>query len=174
MLGPCCCPLAFSSCGEWELLPCGAQAHCRGVSCGAQTLGRAGFSSCGPWAQLPWGTWDLPGPGIESVLCIGRGILHHLATREALYIYIYVCEVTQLWLCNSMDCSPPGSSVCGFLQARILEWVAMSSSRGSSQPRDWTQISRITGRRFTDLSHQGSPYVCVCVYVCVCIYFEWT
>ena len=39
-------------------------------------------------------------------------------------------------LCKSMDCSPPGSSVHGILQAKILEWVAMLSSRGSSQPRD--------------------------------------
>ena len=39
-------------------------------------------------------------------------------------------------LCDPMDCSPPGSSVRGILQARILEWVAMPSSRGSSQPRD--------------------------------------
>ena len=40
----------------------------------------------------------------------------------------------------TMDCSPPGSSVHGILQARILEWVAMPSSRGSSWPRDWTCI----------------------------------
>jgi len=40
-----------------------------------------------------------------------------------------------------MDCSPPGSSVHGILQARILEWVAISFSRGSSQPRDQTHIS---------------------------------
>ena len=39
-------------------------------------------------------------------------------------------------LCDPKDCSPPGSSVCRILQARILEWVAMSSSRGSSRPRD--------------------------------------
>ena len=39
-------------------------------------------------------------------------------------------------LCDPMDCSPPGSSVHGILQARMLEWVAMPSSRGSSQPRD--------------------------------------
>ena len=43
-----------------------------------------------------------------------------------------------LTLCDSMDCSPPGSSVHGILQARILEWVAMPSSRGSSLPRDRT------------------------------------
>ena len=47
-----------------------------------------------------------------------------------------------------MDCSPPGSSVHGVLQARILEWVAVSFSRGSSQPRNRSQISCIAGRRF--------------------------
>ena len=49
-----------------------------------------------------------------------------------------VCFVTQscLTLCDSMSCSPPGSSVHGILQARILEWVAMPSSWGSCQPRD--------------------------------------
>ena len=46
-----------------------------------------------------------------------------------------------LTLCNPMHCSPPGSSVHGILQARILEWVAMPSSRGSSWPRDQTQVS---------------------------------
>ena len=46
-------------------------------------------------------------------------------------------------LCHPIDCSPPGSSVHGILQARTLEWVAMLSSRGFSQPRDWTQVSCI-------------------------------
>ena len=46
-------------------------------------------------------------------------------------------------LCNLIDCNPPGSSVRGILQARILEWVAISCSRGSSWPRDWTHISHI-------------------------------
>ena len=47
-------------------------------------------------------------------------------------------EVTQLCLtlCDPVDCSPPGSSVHGILQARILEWVAISLSRGASLPRD--------------------------------------
>ena len=52
-------------------------------------------------------------------------------------------------LCDPMDCSPTGSSVRGIFQARVLEWVAISFSRGSSQPRDWTQVSCIAGRRFT-------------------------
>ena len=46
-----------------------------------------------------------------------------------------------LTLCNPMDDRPPGPSVHGILQARILEWVAMLSSRGTSQPRDRTQVS---------------------------------
>ena len=46
----------------------------------------------------------------------------------------------RLTLCSPMDCSPPGSSVHGVLQARILDWVSMPSSRGSSQPRNHTYI----------------------------------
>ena len=51
-----------------------------------------------------------------------------------------------LTLCNSMDCSPPGSSVLGVLQARIPEWVAIPFSKGSYWPRDWTWVSWIVGR----------------------------
>ena len=60
-------------------------------------------------------------------------------------------------LCNPMDCSLPGSSVHGIFQARILEWVAIPFSRGSSGPRDWTQVSCIEGGFFPCLSHQRSP-----------------
>ena len=49
-----------------------------------------------------------------------------------------------------MDCSPPGSSVHEIFQARILEWVTISFSRGSSQPRDRTQVSCTAGRFFTN------------------------
>ena len=60
-------------------------------------------------------------------------------------------EVAQSYpaVCNPMDCSLPGSSIHGIFQARVLEWVAISFSRGSSRPRDWTQVSRIAGRCFT-------------------------
>ena len=54
-----------------------------------------------------------------------------------------------------MDCILPGFSVHGFLQPRILEWVAISSSRGSSWTRGGSWISCITGRLLS-LSHQGS------------------
>ena len=50
---------------------------------------------------------------------------------------------------DPMDCNPPGSSVHGIFQAKVLEWVAISFSRGSSWSRDQTQVSRPVGRRFT-------------------------
>ena len=73
-----------------------------------------------------------------------------------------VCAQSYLTLCDTMDCSLPGSSVHGILQARILEWVAISFSRGSSQPRDWTCISYVSyiGRCILyQLSYQGSPMI---------------
>ena len=62
-----------------------------------------------------------------------------------------LCLVAQLCptLCDSLDCSPPGSSVHGIFQARILDWVAISFSRGSSWPKHWTCVSCIAGRFFT-------------------------
>jgi len=56
--------------------------------------------------------------------------------------------LSRVWLCDPVDCSPPGSSVHGILQARILERVAISFSRGSSRPRDRTQVSHLAGRCF--------------------------
>ena len=68
-------------------------------------------------------------------------------------------KVTQLCptLCNPMDCSPPGSSVHGILQAKTLEWVAIPFSRGSSWPRDWTQVSCIAGRFFISWATREAP-----------------
>ena len=70
-------------------------------------------------------------------------------------------------LCDPVDCSLRGSSIHRILQARILEWVAISFSRESSQPRNRTQVSHIAGRCFTlpregkpqgnQASHQGNP-----------------
>ena len=77
----------------------------------------------------------------------------------------YVCMCAQLlWhakscpaLCNSIDCSPPGSFAHGISQARILEWVAISFSRGSSWPRNRTQVSCIAGRFFTNWATREAP-----------------
>ena len=68
-------------------------------------------------------------------------------------------EVNQLCptLCDPTDFSLPGFSVHGIFQTRVLEWVAISFSRGSSRPRDGTWVSHIVGRCFYRLS-QGSPY----------------
>ena len=54
-----------------------------------------------------------------------------------------------LTLCDPMDCNPTGSSVHGILRARILKWVAIPFSRGSSQSRDQTRVSCLAGRFFT-------------------------
>ena len=53
-------------------------------------------------------------------------------------------------LCDPVDCSLPGSSVHGIFQAIVLEWLAISFSRGSSRPRNQTQVSLIVGRFFTE------------------------
>ena len=65
-----------------------------------------------------------------------------------------MCEcywLSRVWVfVTPVDCSLPGSSVHGVLQARILEWIAIPFSRGSFGPRDWTQVSCIVGRFFSD------------------------
>ena len=64
-----------------------------------------------------------------------------LGTQDSL-----ICSLSHvtLSLCDPLDCSPPGSSVHEILQARILKWVAMPLSKGSSWPRDWTYISCVS------------------------------
>ena len=95
------------------------------------------------------------------------------ASHELAVVYmvvcvcVCVCSVVQLCLtlCKPMDGSPPGSSVHGIFQATILGQVAISSSRGSSWPRDQTHISCIscTGRRiFFHTPPEDPVYVCQC------------
>ena len=77
---------------------------------------------------------------IEKYKCIGNERLYFISYCPCVHAKsLQLCPT----LCGPMDHSPPGSSVHGILQARILEWVAMSSSRGSSQPRDQTRVSSI-------------------------------
>ena len=62
-----------------------------------------------------------------------------------IYIYLYILKVKVAQLCPTL-CDPMGDTVHGILQARILEWVAVPFSTGSSQPRDRTQVSHTAGR----------------------------
>ena len=90
-----------------------------------------------------------PTPGFSGGLTPCCSPAHESTTT------VYACMLShfhRVQLCDPMDCSPPGTSVHGILQERILEWVAMSHSRGSSQPRDRTCVSCsscIAGRFFT-------------------------
>ena len=76
---------------------------------------------------------------------LGRRRKHNFPSSP---VSLYVCLGTQsyLTLLRPMDCSPSGSFVHGILQTRILEWVAMPSSRESSRPQDQTWVSCIVGR----------------------------
>ena len=84
-----------------------------------------------PAHMFPLGFWIL----VFSILLSFLNDLHDF--------YCWVCSITQSCpsLFDLMDCNPPDSSVFGILQARMLEWVAISSSEGSSQPRDWNCVS---------------------------------
>ena len=87
-------------------------------------------------------------------------ILNLLNLNYSLAAFVLVAQLC-LTLRSPMDCSPSGSSVHGILQARILEWVAISFSRGSSHPRGQTQVSCIfcNGRQifFLPLLPSGKP-----------------
>ena len=74
-----------------------------------------------------------------------RPRISHMKWKKVKVLVAQSCPA----FCNPMDCSPQGSTIHGIFQTRILEWVAISFSRGSSQPRDRTQVSRIAGRLFT-------------------------
>jgi len=122
-----------------------------------------------------WGLWPL------TSLYLG------LCTNVCVYIIactcVYTCACTHkcmcaqscLILCDLMDCSLPGSSVHGIFQASILQWVAISSSRGASWPRIWTCVSCIAGRFLTTWAMYVSGYVQICVlcmpvYICVFVH----
>ena len=110
------------------------------------------LSSWDAWAWLLHSLWDLSSltRGWTHISCIARQILNHWKVKvlvaqscPTLYYPIYY--------------SPSCSSVHGVLQARLLEWVAISFSRASSQPRVWTQVSCIAGRFFTIWATRQGP-----------------
>ena len=112
-----------------------------------------GFSRQEYWSGLPFPSpGDLPDPGIEPrPPALQADALLTMPRPVTLWITMKWSEVAQSCptLCNPMDCSLPGSSVHGIFQARVLEWIAISFSKGSSQPRDQTRVSHIVDRRFT-------------------------
>ena len=81
------------------------------------------------------------------LFCLVLNYWHYDSILTSLLAYCLFVLVTKLYLtlCDPMNCSRPGSSVLGISQARILEWVAMPSSRGSSLTSDQTQVSCIAG-----------------------------
>ena len=112
-----------------------------------------GFSRQEYWSGLPFPSpGDLPDSGIEFVSPVSPALAGEFFTMSTTWEVQNgnEGEVTQSCptLGDPVDCSQPGSSVQGILQARILEWVAISFSRGSSRPRDRTQVSHIGGRCF--------------------------
>ena len=101
--------------------------------------------------------WRMGKPGVLQSVELQR-VRHNWGTeqQQQMFIFLDIMPLTPntacaqcVQLCDLMDCSPPGSSVHGISQARIPEWVAIPSSRGSSPPRDQTRISCIAGRFFT-------------------------
>ena len=109
---------------------------------------------CSAWHGSRWGVlsylWGkchflfvIP---VESGSHIAQNL--NMSRQASLHACMLCRSVVSSSLCP-MDCSPPGSSVHRIFQARILEWVSISFSRGSSWPRDWTGVSCLTGRFFT-------------------------
>ena len=102
---------------------------------------------------------------------------------DSIYVYaciytcVYICVVMVLvaqlcpTLCDPVDCSPPGTSLCGILQAGILKWVAIPFSRGSFWPEDWLCVSCLAGRFFTFWATRGA---CLCVFLFHLGYFLYS
>ena len=155
--------------------------------------GRRGFN---PWVRrIPWRRKWQPTPvftpgeshGQRSLVAYSPGCCKELDTAEHMCtqrLNIIVCLTLEHNVCaqslqscqtlgDTMDCNPPGSSVHGILQAKILEWVVMPSSRGSSRPRDWTQVSFvfcIAGGFFT-AEPLGKPLNTVYLFISVFDFF---
>ena len=104
-----------------------------------------------------------------------------LHKKEAIHfswlLYVLYTQSLQLRLilCDSMDCSPPGSSVHGILQATILEWVAMSSSRGSSHPgiKPTSPASPALASKFFTTVSPGKPGYCTAIFYFTMVTMVW-
>ena len=116
---------------------------------------------------------SFPSGFMHIKICNLKGGMYREERKEiVLTICTLACSVTQLCLTlwNPMDCSLPGSSVHGISQARILEWVAISSSRGSSGPRDRTCVSCVS----CPAGISGKPILkWYHLHIWGCWYFSW-
>ena len=110
-----------------------------------QALLSMGFSRQEYWSGLPCLLQGIFLTQGSNSCVLYPGLAGRFFTTSATYVKVKL-KTPQLCptLCSPMDCT-----VHGILQARILEWVAFPFSKGSSQPRDWTQVSHIAGRLFT-------------------------
>ena len=123
------------------------------------------FSRQEYWSGLPCPPPDdLSNPGIEPTspaLQVDSLPLNHWGSPNTLCkVKVKVLVIQScLTLCDPMDCSPPGSSVHGIFQARVLEWLPTSFSRESSRPWDQTQVSCTAGRFFTNWANREAPYI---------------
>ena len=133
----------WKSPGCWERLKAGGEGDNRGWDDWMASLTRWTWvwASSGRW-------WQTGKPGMLQSMGsqrVGHDWATELNWRWKWSEITHSCPT----LYNPMDCSPPGSSIHGIFEARILEWVAISFSRGSSQTGDRTWVSRIAGRCFT-------------------------
>ena len=128
-----------------------------------------GFSRQEYWSALPCPSpGDLPDSEIKPTSLVSPALAGGFSTSSATWEAVQQSEKWShsvvfdsqscLTLSDAMDCSLLGFSTLGIFQARILEWVAISFSRRSSRPRDWTRVSRIVGRCFTIWATRGVVY----------------
>ena len=102
-----------------------------------------------------WKTWTILSQMLAEcffICCLSSMMMMMMTMMMMMCVCMCVCVLAAqlcLTLCEPMNCSLPGSSVHGILQARTLEWIAIPFFRGSSPPRDRTQVSCIAGRFFT-------------------------
>ena len=123
--------------------------------------GKISPTAMGTWSSRIWHVISTPDSSFISEPITSGCLLWKLnckSYRCCIHLSLKVL-VAQSYptFCDPMDYSPPGFSVHGLLQARILEWVAISSSRGSSWPRDQTWVFCIAGRFFTIWTTRKAP-----------------
>ena len=143
------------------------------------------YISCSsPWiyhfSKQPWFlSWRIV---LETRICalgmltaVGMALLLGPLSWKSkeIYVGILICVYVKVAQSRPTLCSPMDYTVHGVLQARILKWVAIPYSRGSSQPRDGTQVSHIAGRFFYQLSHKGSPRILEWVAYAFCRGSSW-